>query len=476
MKNKLTAVIRILAFSALGLLPLPLLYASTAIGLNDSGKYQTLAVVFRRAQILPALGCLPFMVLACWLGAGTFSLRAWLHGRITEEKNFLRFLANLASLLLPAAVIGTAAALTFRLELYWLFGLIGGIFCTVLGYRNFQKPYGEFFTRYLLMVSVGVAAAAMLLLYAVKMDYDPSLFIWNFFIQAVLCALSQNQGNIDYLMERRRHDLSHLPQKVRWYSLFLTGGILLLALAVVLLRPQLARLFGAVLEAARQLIRWVLLAIIWFTGLFSSEEAAPIEEEAASTGGGGLPYAGGTASPWWDYILLPLLAVVIAFLLWTYRRDIFRFLRQLGRQIRDFFSRQLLRSPALQRLARADTSEYYTDQVDTLSPETWREGRPEGFRYREWKRRVKKFTALSPSPQKYRLGYRLGLEWLSWKGVDIHSADTPHEILQKAQGSFTPSQWEAVTGFYQLVRYREDPQADAAALSQLTESLKQMAK
>lgn len=476
--------LRPLTFTVFFLMIFPLIYALTAVGLetvtlSDTRQkvtitYETMIFAVWQARMVPAIWTMFCCILAGWLGAAGFYAKAKICS-IDPEKPALRVWGSLAAIAVPAVGIVLGAVLTYRLEVYWLAGIVGAIFCAAMGCRNIQKSYGEILTRYVLMASAGVTAAGILILYGLKSPYSSSLLIWNFFIQAAVCAVSQNQGNLDYLMLRRKHDLSHLPRKVRFYSLMLIAGIMLLVLAAILFRPQLTVLFRLLLSGLKYLLRWIILAILWLLSLSSGSEE-PEPDGAGGAGGGmldGLPP--GTSSPWWDYIFGTVMVLLILFLLIYYRSSILSALKNFWRRIKEGLRQLFMKAPALQRLVQGEQSEYYADQVEELSPESLLENEEKVFRLRDWKREVRRFAAKPPSAEKYREGYRLGLLWLRWRGAELQPSDTPQEILAKAKPALSQSDWEAVTDFYQLVRYREDETASPEALTALTETLRKMA-
>ena len=484
-KKRLTPAVflRPLTFSVFFLIIFPLIYATTAIGLemvpitavqqNLTIEYESMVFAAWQARIAPAVWTMACCVLAGWLGAAGFYAKAKICG-IDPEKPSLRVWGSIAAIAVPAAGIAVGAVLTYHLEVYWMAGILGAIFCAAMGCKNIQKPYGEVLTRHILMASAGVTAAGILILFGLKSPYSSTLLIWNFFIQAAACAVSQNQGNIDYLMIRRKHDLSHLPRKVRLYSLALIGGVMLLILTAILFRPQLAARFKLLLSGLRYLLRWILLAVLWFFSLFNGPSAPEPEGEPPSGGNtmGDLPP--GVSSPWWDYVFGTLMVLFALFVLIHYRRNILDALRSFWRKVKDGLRQLFMKAPVLQRLAQGEQSEYYADQVEMLPPESLQDSEEKVFRLRDWKRAVKRFAGQPASSEKYREGYRLGLAWLRWKGVELLPSDTPQEILSKAKLALSQPDWAVVTDFYQLVRYREDESAPPEALSALTEVLRKM--
>lgn len=466
MKTKSSRFLWVLCICAFPLTIWPLLYASTIVGIEPD-----MGTIFRSADIMMAAEWLLPCIVSAWLGTGVAFLRRWLYAHskkaapvvqdrfdekvIEEEKRWMIVLSNLLLLVPFIAAIGWTIVV-FRLELVNLFGLLGMIFCGLYTIRTADKPYAEILPRFMLAIALGCGLLAVLFMFSLGAGYDSGLLIWPFFIEAVICAVAQNQGNIDFMMHRRKHDLSHLPKQVRLYSLFVTGLVLILILAVVVFRPQITWLFGQILQLLKIMARGIILFMIWAMGLGN---AGNDEVGSDPPGGGqmeGFMEPGAGASPWWDYIMYTILAVVAVFLLVAYRRDIVRAFRDGWRRIKGYIKDKLFAVPAVQKLAEIveSKSEYYTDEVEILTVEETEHD--EGtFRYRDWKKKVRRSAAEEPSRERYRKGYALGVQWIQWKGVNINPSDTPSDILRKAKSVLSAESWGNVTEFYELVRYAE---------------------
>ena len=466
MKTKSSRFLWVLCICAFPLTIWPLLYAATSIGIRLD-----MDTIFRDADLKMAIVWVLPCIVSAWLGVGAAWLRRWLYTHskksapvvqdrfdekvIEEEKRWMIVLSNLL-LLVPfiAAIVWTI--IVFQLELVNLFGLLSMIFCGLYAIRTSDKPYAEILPRFMLAIALGCGFVAVLFAASLGVSYDPGLLIWPFFVEAVICAIAQNQGNIDFMMHRRKHDLSHLPKRVRLYSLFITGVVLLMILAVVVLRPQITWLFGQLLQLLKLGVRGLLLFIIWVMGLGDAGNDE-VGSDAPSDGQmEGFMDPGAGASPWWDYIMYTILAVVAVFLLVAYRREIVRAFRDSWRRITGYIKDKLFAVPVVQKLAEIveSKSEYYTDEIEIMTVEET-EKEEESFRYRDWKKKVRRGAAEEPSRERYRKGYALGVQWLQWKGVDIVPADTPSDILRKAKSVLSAESWGNVTEFYELVRYAE---------------------
>lgn len=287
---------------------------------------------------------------------------------------------------------------------------------------------------------------------------------------ACVYAAAKNQGNIDYLTEKRSsRSTSILPRRMRWYSFSLVCCIFVLIFAAYFLRTPIAWLFRQCLVLLRRLAGALLQL------LPQGEGSEPLPEEIPPQQGGetGLPSAEGGPSIFWT-IFGVLLAALFLFLLFYYRREIWRGLRTAAAAVRDFFRRLLFHHASPPALA--DVNQYFSDNVEELSRQPgsfhWRERK---YDLRRWKKEYRAFRAMDAGPERMREGYRLAMMLLLLRKVDITPADTPEEIRRKAEKALPPDLLRAATAGYCRVRY-DGAEPDAAALEALAQMLSQAAQ
>ncbi len=302
----------------------------------------------------------------------------------------------------------------------------------------------------------------------IQAGYRRADLTWIFFIQAVVCAISQNQGNLSARIQWK--NLDQLPGKIRWYNFFLTLGVLGTILLLMLFRGKLAegtaQLFAGLKWAGRQL----LLQLVSLVNQSGAAAAAPPTTYQPPDWSGMNPFTG-RGDSWWDEIGLLILAAV---LIW-YRREILEKIRTAWKNIKEGTGRILFRIPVFERRRSHRAEAAYTDWTEFL-PASQTEGKKdETFRHRNWRKQVRAFcqTQHPLDAAGYRKGYQLGLQWLQQQGVRIESADTPQEILQKIEKN-SAGQWETVTWQYEKVRYGEASQLEPESAEALLESLRQM--
>ncbi len=334
--------------------------------------------------------------------------------------------------------------------------------------RIWERDYDEILTNRYLTALVVLDLVCCIAFWLVGRPLALGAFSVALLAAACVYAAAKNQGNIDYLTEKRSsRSVSILPRRMRWYSFSLVCCIFVLIFAAYFLRNPIAWVFRQCLELLRQLAGALLRL------LPRGEEGEPVAEEIPpqQSGDTGLPPATGEPSIFWTIFGI-VLVLLFLFLLFYYRREIWRGLCAAWGGVRNFF-RELLFHRASPP-AMADVNQYFSDNVEELSRQ------PGSFRWRErkydlhrWKKEYRAFRAMEAGPERMREGYRLALMLLLLRRVEISPADTPEEIRRKA-GQVLPSDLlRAVTEGYCRVRY-DGAQPDAAALDALAQMLSQV--
>lgn len=446
MKPTLFRILKGLSVACVSFLWLPgLMAAGLFAGLEETGLFWAGAVLI--------------LVLLGWIG---MAYKTFLHPRIEKSCGPGLALANLVSLLLAAASGALGVFLTARTprllsEDFWI-ELIPRIATALMfagaflgGSLAAERRYGDILTNVYFCVLVGADAICLILAHFLKLRTGGTALAVCLLIAAGVSALARNQSGIDFLMERRKHSLSHLPARMRWYSLALTGGGFALVALGFLLRGQIA---GALRWCLAVLKKGVSLLLQWLLRDSGGEEvpeepALPDPDDMTPD----MPPAENGSIFWTVFGYLVLAAGIV--LLIYYRRQIFAALRALCRKIAGLLRQLIFRKGG--RAAALDSSGDYRDDVEDLprepAPESVKKRRP--YDYRRWKRDYRAYRAMADGPEKAREGYRLAMLYLLLARAPLSPADTPEEILTKAGSRLPPELFRQVTEFYRQVRYRD---------------------
>ena len=351
---------------------------------------------------------------------------------------------------------------------FWYVPIVVGVCCfaaCILGCRCWEEKYSDIIRIPYLTALIVADLLCSFLFWALKQPLDMLILSLTLLFAGCVYAAAENQGNIDYLMQKRSHNHSILPRRMRWYSFSLVLGISVLIFGGYFLRKPIASFFSWVLSSLKSGISALLGMLSWG----GSGEAVPeTPMETPMQGDMGLPAAQGESSIFWTIFGIGLV-VLFLWLIFYYRREIWGAIRTLLGKIRDILSGLLFRQAHTS--GPADANEYFEDNVEELSREPgsfWKRERP--YDQRRWKKEYRAFRAMPNGGEKLREGYRLAMQHLLLKNIPLVPSDTPADILKKGKAVLPADLFACVTDAYCLIRYagkEPDSQASGQAASLL---------
>lgn len=324
-----------------------------------------------------------------------------------------------------------------------LIGTAAYAYCALAYYRKYHEIVSVNVLRTLMFASIAAfliaRAGGAKVLYTFELSL---LLVYMFFVY----WLAKNQRNIDFMMERRQHDLQHLPPKIRFFNIRLLGAFFGVALLAMCLQRPVMKLF----DLGAWLLRKLLLSCVAVDP--TKPGATPVPEATPTP----TPVPGGStevANFAWIWNLLGILifvamVIMLAPIVW---RSLKKFLQDLSRKVVTILRRR-------HRKVSDDyaVSDDYSDAEETLSGAekvTLAESTLAG-QTRRWKKEVRQFRRMAPGEEKYREGYRLVLEGMVLKNLPVLPSDTPLEATEKIRSRLaTVPQMEAATLCYQEIRY-----------------------
>ena len=342
----------------------------------------------------------------------------------------------------------------------------------IVGAKFYYLSYGKYYPVKILGLTVGIYLAFIVycaFLGAVDQVLSASATIPTFLAYMVIYLLTKNQSGIDRMMERRKHDLSHLPSKMRRYSLLLTVGIILLILLLFAAKAPITAALTAFFAALREGFFFCTRAFFRWLASFD-DGSSPVGSGTNDTDPlgaiGELDY---TTSGLWNvlYVVIILLAIIVFF---AYRRQIAEGIAGVYRKLLSFL-RRIFAKPDRPSSFKGDSG-YYFDLVETVAPSEQKPlfGRT-GFRFRDWKKLYKKFLNMKDNAEKYRFGYGLLVDYLRLKKVSISPSDTVPTIEAKAKTLFPNTDLTEISLQYSDIRYgnRDDTPLAMPALTKVLE-------
>lgn len=355
-------------------------------------------------------------------------------------------------LLLPCRLLGAG---TFFLSFFLLrftdkilvIGATGAaaVFWYFLGERASRKHYADFFP----LLPFGIYIVVTLFSYFAFSFSAPeelvppvqNTVIGSFLTELCLTALLINQSDIYDKASRRRETKTMLPHGLSGYNaaliLLFTGA----GLALYLFSDKIVWFLW---EVVRLIVRLILALMRVPTDFF-----VPAEE------GGDLIGMLPESSPFelWN-ILAQLLAIVLIIL---FRKQLWAWLKNVGRAIYGFFSRDAAESGE-----PLDFVDHFEEAPSLRKKRT---------QVTSDAQLLKKYRAQTDPLQKYRLGYRLLLRKMNYANAHITPSDTASAHLEKGRRVYGETLSPIVEG-YNAVRYHGESAGSEPtdALEKLLES------
>lgn len=332
------------------------------------------------------------------------------------------------------------------------------------GQVQFSKPYYNILKAPIIMVHICGGVILALCVWGIRKNRPDlvcplDLFILIFLIFICICAVIRSQGTLDYLMDRREHDISAFPRSLRIYNFALICVLLVVMVIPFLFRKPIGEmlsplvdgmLFG--LKAAAGFIVWIRypLELKRKSGSFPKWEDIPEYK---------LP---GSRTDVINFTLLILILFAILFIVyrWNY---IISGLRRFWNWMKKFFSGGKIEKKIEKNIEYVDAEENLTE--DTYAHIDSAVG------WKVWRKNYQAFLEMEESDEKLRFGFRLMVEWLSRKGANIQPSDTPIEIMEKSAAVLKNPDHTAAE--YNKVRYGEK-RAEKSPMRRLTETLRHM--
>lgn len=373
----------------------------------------------------------------------------WLfQNRLFQSNHLLGNVVQYGLCFLPVAVV----SLLFSGSVLWL-AIPLGILCSVsylLGTTLVAKNYSDILTKSLLFTYIGTTLLLLLVVTlaqtdTVAIECNTSSLAAVFLVFLLVYGLVQNQGNIDYMMQRRKHRMEDLPKRIRYYNLFLVSLLLVLLVLGYVFRFQIADIF----QAGFDLFKAGLSKLVaWLTRNQSSPAPAVTDSLQANP----------QVNPLFDksqflqrnsyheYLWIAIFILLVGAI--VYNRHS---LVKLGQRIVQTVQRLLFQRQQIHQ--HVVTNEYYQDKETLLSPQKAVGQKSRPFNFKNWRKQYKNYLKMPPSSEKLRAGYRLILHWLSLKGFSPSPSATTLEIAEQAKTIISSDDYLPATFSYNKLRY-----------------------
>jgi hypothetical protein len=346
-----------------------------------------------------------------------------------------------------------------------------------LGLRFYVTSYRRIMTKNVFALGVGFNVFAVIVLWIVKKPFSVTVCAFVVLVAGSLFAMINNQGHIDYLMERRRHGMKYLPKKIRSYNVSLISLLCGLFALGFVFRAYVADFLGAVLDFLTRFFAYVFAGLLW---LF--EKAGALlggDDEAAPAGG--FEDLSAFLEPSEEskfgiiavYAVYTALIAAIVFTVFRKRQKIKAWFSAVCRKILAFLRTVFKALPFKKRdnvvYDYYDVEEFITREEIARSKKT----NPEKERrnaVKHWKRRFSQYRKMDGDSVKYRFGYRLAYDGYRLCGKTVENYHTPNEVAAVVG---KPA-FDRVKDSYNYIRYAEsDMGSDLPALNKTLQEIMQ---
>ncbi len=281
---------------------------------------------------------------------------------------------------------------------------------------------------------------------SVDISYFIAVLIPSFFMFTFIFAVNRNQGNIDYLMLRRKHNMKQLPKSIRNYNLILICTVFTTLIILYLFRDLIIKGLLFFKDIIFLLFRFFFYVLDLLLSLI------PISESSGSDGSGSapmLPMEQGTDNP--DYTMLIVTIAAIILLIINAKR-LYRLFSNLLKWIKvriliifDFFKRK---NTPIQSFGE---QEEYSDEIIELAHDVSNKQKTQKS---SPKKLYRHFLSLRDDTERLLFGYALVVKHLKDNGGELHHSDTPDEILNKVRSKKIPL--DILTAAYNGVKYGQN--------------------
>lgn len=262
-----------------------------------------------------------------------------------------------------------------------------------------------------------------------------SIFINN---QLKMDEILQRTKNNTPMIERIRKD------NMKWVCLLMS---------IIFIGYPLRKFFAKVLRdiwyGSLTCILYVVKVVI---SLFPDGEPVDVGSGQASQMGFALE---GDKNSIVDIIIWLIVITTITFCIYKNHELILKSLHEGFKRIQVFLKR-ICEFLFGRRKGSIITNEDYEDIIEVCSSSiSLKIAKRESLNKKKWQRKVKKYLKVARQENQYREGYKLLLEGVSLRGIEIRKANTPREIMQEVEEKLALQSIADETVTYEYIRYGE---------------------
>jgi len=299
-------------------------------------------------------------------------------------------------------------------------------FAWLIGTRAQGKGYYQVLTRNSYLFYIDFSVIAAIIYWFCRISFPFLALTLPFLFLTAIYGAAQNQHHLEYLMERRGHDFSQLPAKIRRYSLGILTVIMGVIFLLLIFRHGIAAFFTWILELLRTVGSWLFLLV------FTTEPSDSITNNPSQSDVSGGALEQNFTSPLWNLFSLIMLAAAI-YIFIRYGKRMWKWAVRFCKGLWQYLMNLITHGHG--QNAFLHNSEYYVDKDISLEGNEELEENPLNGKqlHKKWRREKRKFLKMPDGPEKVKLGYELAAAGMRLKNIPLSPGDTPLEISHKAK-------------------------------------------
>ena len=315
---------------------------------------------------------------------------------------------------------------------------------SILFYVIFMRAYARNYS-YILSMEFIVTITGIYYLALILCEFEGLGMMYICVVGAYIFI--NNQLNMDAILDRTKSNTPMIKSirkdNMKWVCILLS---------IIFIGYPLRKILAASL---RYIVYGVVVCLLYIVkliiNLFSDKEM--VYEASEQAGQGGFLLEGDRNSIVDSVIWLIVITSVILFI-YKNRKFILESLKDSCRRIYKLFA-HVWDFLFGRKKSSVITNDYYEDIIEQCSSNiSLKVKKNEDLHKKKWKKKVKKYLKVEEQKHQYREGYKLLLEGVTLRGIEIRKAHTPREIMLKLEEKLALQSIEE-TIIYEYVRYGE---------------------
>lgn len=279
-----------------------------------------------------------------------------------------------------------------------------------------------------------------------------------FFVITAFYVIVQNQSIVDKMLKRTSKN-TLMVTAIRNYNIFLVALFFFIFCLGYGLRKYIIIIIKSMLSIVKAIVEGIINILYWLLHSDSSGDLSEIEEYSS-------PFIETKSSNMLDNLSLVIITLAVIFIIIRFRWVIYDTFLNLLKGTKSFFIN-------LFKIKSGDESmnQSYYDHVEIVMPRTIKKKEKRNKPANKiWKREYKNFLKVTDLTKRYRLGYKLIIEWYKLKRINIIPSDTTLEICEKTSECKEIESIDHLTKIYNEIRYA-DMKAEEKDIEIITRTL-----